>query len=208
MSIYGANIARVSEVAGLIQYEKDGLLNWAAREGFQWQNTRQRLAAVGNHTHALVQHTLNTEPAKFVEENRKVAPVNRRYVDNAFKAFGRWCEGKTIEPLAVEQTLKNEKLGFAGTPDFIGLVDGYLVLIDWKTSSDIRTQHLIQLAGYQLLIEQFSPHQPTHYGVIKLGRDTGYPGEYWMTPEQMAVAKNTFLAALTAYKGKQVLCDI
>ncbi len=208
MSVYGPNIARVSEVAGLIQYEKDGLLNWAAREGFQWQNTRNRLASVGNHTHALVQHTFNQEPAKFVAENSKVAPINRRYVDNSFSAFKKWCKGKQVLPLAVEQTLKNERLGFAGTPDFIGIINGVVVLLDWKTSSDIRTQHLIQLGGYILLVEEFSPHNPTHFAVVKLCRDTGYPSEYWLSPQQVLVAKNTFLAALTAYKGKQVLCGL
>lgn len=52
-------------------------------------------------------------------------------------------------PIAVEATVWNEELKYAGTLDCIVRVGGELILADWKTSTGVYPEMAIQLAAYR-----------------------------------------------------------
>ena len=65
----------------------------------------------------------------------------------------KWEKEHHLETIATEQTFYNCKLNYAGTCDWIGKLDGELSLGDWKTSSGIFFNYLVQGWGYCLADE-------------------------------------------------------
>jgi hypothetical protein len=79
---------------------------------------------------------------------------------SAFESYLKWESMTKLEIIEQEMQLVSEQYQFGGCPDAIGLVNGELCLVDWKTSKGVYQDYLIQLAAYnQLWIENF-PDKP------------------------------------------------
>lgn len=72
---------------------------------------------------------------------------------NAVNAYLKWQGDHKLETIKTEQTFYNCKLNYAGTADWVGKLDGELSLGDWKTSSGIFFNYIIQSWGYSLADE-------------------------------------------------------
>lgn len=72
---------------------------------------------------------------------------------NAVLKMLEWEKEHHVETIATEQTFYNCKLNYAGTADFIGKLDNELSVGDWKTSSGIFFNYIIQGWGYALADE-------------------------------------------------------
>lgn len=72
---------------------------------------------------------------------------------NAVQQMLVWEGDNHLETIKTEQTFYNCKLNYAGTADFIGKLNGELSLGDWKTSTGIFFNYVIQLWGYALADE-------------------------------------------------------
>ena len=71
-----------------------------------------------------------------------------------FAAFIEWWNTYHPTTLFSEFILGDANLGYCGTCDFIGRVDGKTVLIDFKTTSSVDVKYLaVQLAGYKRLLD-------------------------------------------------------
>ena len=71
-----------------------------------------------------------------------------------FAAFIEWWNTYRPTTLFSEFILGDANLGYCGTCDFIGRVDGKTVLIDFKTTSSVDVKYLaVQLAGYKRLLD-------------------------------------------------------
>ena len=64
---------------------------------------------------------------------------------NAFGVFRSFAESNKIETLATEKTFYNCKIGYAGTADWVGRLNGKLTLSDHKTSTGIFEKNIIQV---------------------------------------------------------------
>ena len=73
---------------------------------------------------------------------------------NAFDAYLNWERMTKLEIVEQEMPLVSEEHQFGGCPDAIGLIDGELCLVDWKTSNSVYADYLIQLAAYKTLYEE------------------------------------------------------
>lgn len=68
-----------------------------------------------------------------------------------------------VTPMSVEEPIAEEQLGFAGTPDLIGIYEGKISLIDWKTSAtanitgDSLERYLMQMAAYAAMWNYRNP---------------------------------------------------
>lgn len=60
-------------------------------------------------------------------------------------AADAWLMSSEIEPIATELTVFHPK--YAGTLDFVGMVDRRLTILDWKTSKAIYDEAALQLAA-------------------------------------------------------------
>jgi hypothetical protein len=91
-----------------------------------------------------------------------------RGFDNAVEWFG----GTRIEVTDTEMQLVSEKHRFGGCPDAIGVDSrGRKVLLDWKTSSGIYTDYLIQLAAYAALLEECMDFRVEAVHCVRFSRD-------------------------------------
>jgi hypothetical protein len=131
----------------------DGLLYWAVdlalkngkREAFKESNEEAK--NIGSTLHAQIQEYIST--------GRQPVAVN--------PLFGAWYSSMHelgIEWLATEMIVYHPTLGYAGTVDAVGIVDGVPTLFDWKTTNGLdkngkakslgETQHAAQVGGYWL----------------------------------------------------------
>jgi len=65
--------------------------------------------------------------------------------------FRKWVEKNNVKAFHVEKNLVSEKLGVAGTCDFIGEIKGEPFIADWKTSTRYNITNGYQLAAYRMM---------------------------------------------------------
>lgn len=215
MSIYGDNIARVSDVLDCWGEPGDGLTDWAAGLGYSWKQVRQHAADVGTHTHTVIETLLRgvgvqdydaAHAAAYaaVEAAQAIPESMAAEVKIACAAFGQWCEGKVIEPEHLEETIVDRVRGFGGTCDFKGLVNGKRCLLDWKTSKRTYPRHKVQIAAYAMLHELEHPDEPIEFfGVLRLDKRLGVAEDHWW--RDLSVERKMFDVLLEVHRvGKMV----
>lgn len=87
---------------------------------------------------------------------------------NAVNAYLKWQGEHKLETIKTEETFYNCKLNYAGTADWLGKLDGELSLGDWKTSTGVFFNYVIQGWGYALADE--TQHADRLYRQIFIGR--------------------------------------
>ncbi len=138
---------------GMAQYAADVTLRWANdnwnllgsrsdevnyRQGrFRWRDWTDHLAQIGTDAH------------EYIEADLTGAELPDQWGE-AFEVAEQWLAFRQehwVEPLLVERTLYHPDLGYAGTMDFGGYIDGTLTLGDVKTSRTVRENHRLQIAA-------------------------------------------------------------
>ena len=88
-------------------------------------------------------------------------------------AFVKWTREHDIRPIELEHILFSRKHYFAGTCDFYGHIDGELCVLDFKTSSGIYVEMIIQLAAYNLALTEMYGERVEAGWIIRLDKKTG-----------------------------------
>ena len=90
------------------------------------------------------------------------------------QALCKWLLKTAPEPVLVENVVGSWTHGFAGRFDLLATIDGDLVLVDLKTSSGsarvFKEAHL-QVAGYELALEECELQKPARTLIVALGED-------------------------------------
>lgn len=103
-----------------------------------------------------------------------------------------------IEWILIECPLYHRTLGYAGTPDRYGYVDGMLTVLDFKTTATMMPQFSVQLSGYTSLIS--STHEPPKQAMcLRLLRN----GTFELKIESPVAALPIFMSCLTLYKWRK-----
>lgn len=147
------------------------------------RETGQEAADYGTQAHAWVESHL-----KGVQVDLAALPGPARNACNAYLEWSKQHELKTVE---TEKTFYNCKLNYAGTADWVGTLDGELSVGDWKTSTGIFFNYVIQGWGYALADE--TENASRLYRQIFIGR-FGKDG----TPEVRICKRNEFPSLDTA----------
>lgn len=87
---------------------------------------------------------------------------------NAASSMMSWAKEHKLETIKTEETFYNCSLNYAGTCDWVGKLDGELSLGDWKTSTGIYLNYLIQSWCYVLADE--TQNSERLYRQIFIGR--------------------------------------
>lgn len=95
-----------------------------------------KLADEGTENHELMGKYLRGEKVK-------VNKWLQRFID--------WKDANDFVVTDIEKTIIDPTLGFAGTIDLIGTIHGEPIIIDLKTSSEIRFSHKVQVCAYKIL---------------------------------------------------------
>ncbi len=114
----------------------------------------------------------------------------------------RWVVAESVEaPMAV-----GGLMGFGGTPDLIGLIDGYRTVVDFKVTTDHRAINEIQIGAYTALWGMTHPDRPAARGlVLRLDPNGGGYEERWLDGAALEWAKTGFLGLLGHWHAHQRL---
>lgn len=149
---------RVPGTTTIIGRFKDSgaLMHWAASQGQlvergvikNWRDSAEEAADIGTQAHEAIEAFLHGAPMDMQGKDERVL--------QAYENAMSWLKSTRIEivPELQEIQLVSEEYQFGGTPDAIGLHEGKLVLIDWKTSNAVYSDYLIQMAAYRHLIQK------------------------------------------------------
>jgi hypothetical protein len=144
----GSRVPSVTQViGGNLGWKTDALCNWANKRGLE---------------------------AELTGTTADTSDFSARCIEAATVPFGRYCEWRErsgFEPDILEQAIVSETLRVGGTPDAIGHINGATVLLDWKTSTGIYEDHVIQLAAYWEMVEEVHGVDLTEAQCARFGKD-------------------------------------
>lgn len=121
-------------------------------------------ADVGTEVHAFCEKSL-TEQLVSLPEN----PQARKGVE----AFLGWKAAHKIEPFSCERMVFSRRWYFCGTCDFHGTIDGVPCILDFKTSSGLYLEMLLQLAAYAIALEEELGERINDAWIVRLDKKTG-----------------------------------
>ncbi len=162
----GTQVPGTTTVIGRFK-DSGALLHWAFSQGKAAQrgeikslyDKRDEAAEAGTLAHGMVEKRIDGEDPESVlvgVESEQIKTQARA----AFKAYLSWESMTKLVIVEQEMQLVSEQYQFGGTPDAIGLINGELCLVDWKTSNGVYQDYLIQLAAYKHLWEEKHPDRP------------------------------------------------
>ncbi len=201
----GRRVPSVTTVIGGCQH-CGGLVRAANNLGLDGVDTRDEWGAkatAGTVAHAWVQDYLSArDPTPYPGLN----PDIRAAAEQAYQAWLAWWADQRIQIHGTEAALVHDEYEFGGCPDAWGLdQDGRICLLDWKTGK-YRTDHLIQLAGYVLLLRHglgFEVDGGVHLGSFSRTAPVEFSHHYWQRVPYAAT--RAFLSMLDVYRARRDL---
>lgn len=180
----------------LNRMSKQALIQWAADQAIDHVLAKGQRVAVGDL--AQPQLAISIED---VEAGRKAHAVTRdaagdvgtklhRYakdymrgqvsllppdmqVQKAGEAFRAWHSRSTFGEFQIERPIFSLKHYYAGTPDFWGLYNGEVCVLDYKTGKGVYHEAWLQLMAYKIAIEEERGITGLRRVVVHLDKNTG-----------------------------------
>ena len=204
----GEKVPSVTGITGRFK-ESGGLIWWAFRQGQANPTARtpyeatEKAANIGTLAHSMVELHIRGENPKDSMDFVLAEEDSRNKALQAFEAYLRWKRQSTIEIIDQEMQLVSEEFQFGGTPDAIGRFDGGLTLLDWKTSNKTYVDHMIQIAGYGILIEEHYGEITEGYHLLRFAKDgPDFHHHQWM---DLSDARDQFLRLREAFAADKNL---
>lgn len=156
MHIYEKDGKEYPSVTTIIQsLGNEEIIKWANYLGFKhidYTKELEKTAINGTKVHELLRGEVDptyTPQVTYKDE------IERIIILGYLTRFRNFIQDYTYETIFTEKTFISEKLGYAGTLDWVAIFNNkFLMLNDFKTSKAVRFKHLLQLGGYyNLLIE-------------------------------------------------------
>ena len=164
MHIYEKNNHLYPSVTTIVGYFKDkpsfeALQKWANFMGFNHRSHVTELdkkAKFGTYVHAILAHELSSSPIDDkLTEGMLIGDINNAHSAlNSFRQFQADNGFISNNTVFSEETIISEKLGYAGTVDWVGMYKNKLFLVDFKTSHSIHESMKLQLAAYRQLLKE------------------------------------------------------
>lgn len=118
----------------------------------------------------------------------------------AHRAFVVWSGAVRLKILHAEYPLVSESLRVGGLIDAVAEVNGELAIADWKTSSRIYVDHLIQVAAYRELWNEANPdRQASGAHIIKFDKVHANFSHHFYGAETLKHAADAFRHMRTLY---------
>ena len=164
MHIYTKNNKLYPSLTTVVGYFKpletfESLMKWSNFLGFKHKDyikERDNKAAFGTAVHETVAGLLTNTPVDKSVSDSLTINYLADYAD-AIKYFERFMMVEMIHPIDTifsEETIVSEKLGYAGTIDWLGTYKNKTFLFDFKTSSSMHETMKLQLSAYRKLLKE------------------------------------------------------
>jgi hypothetical protein len=192
---------RVPSVTTILKRCQDsgGLMHWAwacGRDGLDYRDERAAAADAGTLAHALIEADIRGAAAPLLFEYPEDVAAG---ASAAFAAYRKWRASSGLVPVHTEVSLTSERHRFGGTFDAV-VVGAERLIVDWKTSKRIYSDHIVQLGGYAVLYDEHFPDEPLAGGmVLRFGRDGSGFEAHRITAGQLKHARAAFLCARQLY---------
>lgn len=170
----GQRVPGVTTVLNQLGWSKGPLMYWAFNQGKSGVESlyeeRDKAAEAGTIAHEMVQAYIRQEdpgliPGRYTDTSTEVIAK----AETAFDAFLDWTKASRMELLEAELSLVSEG-GFGGTIDAIGMINGELSLVDWKTSNGVYPDQFVQVVAYHHLVHEHGFNVgPIH--LIRFGKE-------------------------------------
>lgn len=150
----GTPVPSVTSIIGRnLGWGHDSLADWQMKMvaiGRDPDMIRDKAGAFGTLVHEMIEYgSIDIEVDEDIRPLLSVGDIDEARV--VFSLYEKWAGRHEVEPVHKELTLASERYQYGGTVDFIGVVDGDLQLVDFKTTRSLRAKHFIQLAAYKHL---------------------------------------------------------
>ena len=156
-------------------------------------------ADIGTAVHAYLESYLK---AGINKETLPDLPVNP-LIRSAFEAFKTWTKDNNVKFIDSERKIYSREHQYAGTLDALAEVNGKLAIVDFKTSSGIYDDMLIQTSAYAKAIEEEDQKPIEECWILRIPKD----GSEFETRKDDMVDMNfkSFLGCLENYRRKMYL---
>lgn len=135
---------------------KPQLIVWANRLGLQGIDStkyRDEKGLIGTLAHAFILADLKGE--KIETDDYSKDQIDQ--AENCYLKWLEWRKGRELKPVCIETPLVSEVYQFGGSPDYLGMINGDLVLADYKTGFVGKEAYIQTCAYRELLIENGYP---------------------------------------------------
>jgi len=191
---------KIPSVTTILKIKDPGaLINWAYKQGREHGILEGRgeeapgglyegsdILAIGTCVHAMCEAFVKGgNPTEVLESSIEAATVVNRdtfraQAASAYSAFEFWVRGTQLEIVDCEVKVISETHRYGGTLDFIGRLDGKLVLGDFKTSNGVWPEYLCQLAAYAKAYEETTGHRiDGGYHLLRFSKENGDFGHHF-----------------------------
>jgi len=194
--INGIRYPRVTRIKSIIN--NPGLVGWQVTVGRKKSNEiMKKRGDFGTLIHKLIQVTLKGETVDLSNYDEEA--------NVTMKLFDDFLTEHEIKPKLLEQHLwleLSKEYRYAGTVDFVGYVDGKLMILDWKTSKAIYDDMWLQLAAYIVALEAQTGERVDSCGILQI-RD-GKKKFVIRTYKEVMAEFKVFKACLVIYNRYRV----
>lgn len=191
----GTVVPSVTTVLNLVA--RPGLVPWAwdlGRQGVDLHRYQQETSAIGR-----LAHSFALESVGGMKPNLKLySQFQIEKAKNSLGSWRAWLKNHELKPIMVEQPLVSKTYEYGGTPDYYGLIDGQLGILDLKTGPETYLDQWYQIAGYWGLIHEAKRACKT-YQLIRIGRDESEGFDY-RVKDSVFYEFNAYLMYLSIYK--------
>jgi hypothetical protein len=191
---------KIPSVTTILKIKDPGaLINWAYRTGREHGVLEGQgnpapsglyegsdILAIGTCVHSMCEAWVKgDEPMLVLEKALDEETVNdkatfRAQAASAYSAFEFWCKGTQLEIVDCEVAVISETHRYGGTLDFIGKLNGKLVLGDFKTSNGVWPEYLCQLAAYAKAYEETTGNKiDGGYHLLRFSKENGDFGHHF-----------------------------
>lgn len=160
--INGIKYPRVTRIKSVIA--NPGLIAWQVMVGKKKaMEIMKKRGDFGTRIHKLIELSLKGEKIDLKNYDEET--------ETTMKLFKDFSDEHELKPELLEQHLwfeLSDKYRYAGTADFIGYVDGKLMLLDWKTSKAIYPDMWLQLSAYIVAFEAITGERIESCGILQI----------------------------------------
>jgi len=188
--------------------ESGALIGWAYKMGREGKDLRAaRELTVGVIVEQMVEAHLLGQAAPSPPPEATAGDLERARV--AFSGFATWATENEVELLERQVEFTSHTHRFTGRVDALLSIRGARVIADWKVTSGIFLDHLLQLAAYRIALRGLDGDAaPSRAALIHISKDAGLVTPHEWDAETLATAEQMFLTLRAAWDLDKALKPI